>query len=481
MLAALICLRWEGLGAEPGPSLAGSYRDEQMVLELKQQSGSSRSGESYTGTIQLGDQKFPLKAESEENRLKGSFESQGAQFEFSASVVGRMLVLTTDGTTYRLTKDSGNPLARTVAKPNPLARPRTNAAPVTTAPARTVAPPPVSTTGTLRFVRQSVMDDPAMIGGEAFSLLIPADWQIEGGLAWRIHPSVPAYVSMRVASPDRAEALEAFPALMFVWAEGGIPLRPPGSQYLGNEVAEPMEDPILYVKQVLLPRFRKNLPITQITGSEELPKVAEAISENSQEPGLQKKFRAARVRLEYLENGRLMQEDIYCVLASAYAPAIRTTLWGPDRNYSFKAEKGKLDGRSKVFQTVIGSLRPSLPWFNRYLQLLQVLGRSQIETVRHVSEFGPCIKTATTDRVTDALRQVYQLQQTAQERVNASFLTYLRGLEDYRSPIDKRRVVLPAYPGVWANARGDYLLAEDSSYDPNAGSTTDWQRVNVNR
>jgi hypothetical protein len=466
--------------AEEAPSLAGIYRDERVMVELSQPVASATSTR-YKGSIQLGEQKFPLKAEAEGNRLKGTFESEGYPFEFSGSVVGRMLVLTTDGTTYRLTKQVVNPLARAPSKLNPLAQTRTNAAPVQPPPSRTTTTLVSGQGNTMRFVRYSVIDDPAMIGGEAFSMLIPADWQVEGGLAWRLHPAVPAYIALRVSNPNRTEALEAFPAIMFVWAEGGIPLYPPGSIYLGNEVAEPLEDPVVYIKQVLLPRFRKNLPLPRFVETEELPKVAATIAETAEESGLQKKFRAARVRMEYVENGRAVQEDIYCVLGLAYAPAIQTTFWGPDRNYAFKAEKGKLDAHAKVFQTIVSSFRPNVDWFNRYVQLVQALAQTPADATRQVSEFGRYIKV-TAPEITEARRQAYERQHAAQERVNASFTLYLRGVEEYRNPGDNHKVVLPAaYPGVWANAVGDYLLSDEATFNPNVGLTKDWQRVEVSR
>ncbi len=469
-------------GPDDSSSLAGIYRDERVTVELIQ---GTASGDhvTYTGYIQLGEQKFPLQADAEGNRLQGTFESQGERYRFSGSVAGRMLVFTTDGTSYRLTKQTGNPLARAAPKPNPLAQPRPSGSPTPTV----ASSPPAAASAmpargnTVRFLRSSVLDDQSMIGGEAFSVLIPADWQIEGGVAWRMHPAVPAYLALRVNSPDRLETVEAFPALMFVWAEGGIPLCPPGSMYLGNEVAEPLNDPVAYVQQIILPRFRRNLPLPQITGTEELPKVAETIAENSQEPGLQKRFRAVRVRLEYVENGRAMQEDIYCVLAVAYAPAVRTTLWGAERNYSFKTEKGKLEARSKVLQTVMSSLRPNLRWYNRYLQFVQALAHGQLSNARQTSDFGPFIKAGTNDQMAEPRRQAFERQWAVQERVNASFLQYFRGLEEYRNPIDRHTLILPAYPGVWVNARGDCLLAEEAGFDPNAGGNQEWQRAEVNR
>jgi hypothetical protein len=484
LLFLLLLLGGGALRIEAGEELrsfSGVYRDERVTVELGQpvQSGERTH---YSGAIQLGDQKFPLAVEAEENRLNGTFESDGNRFGFTGSVVGRMLVFTTDGTTYRLTKQVTNPLARPASKPNPLAQPRTNL-PVVSNPSSSgkVTTLPPSKLGGLRFSRYSIVDDAAMIGGESFTALIPADWRVEGGVTWRIHPAVPASLALRFSNSNRTEVVETYPTIPFISAEGGIPLYPPGSSYLGYEVADPVEDPGAYVRQVILPRFRRNILVPQIAGVEDLVKVSDLLGENSKEPGLEKKFHAARVRFEYDENGRAMQEDFYCVMALAYAPNIHTTFWGPERTYSFKAEKGKLDARTRIFQTVISSVRPNLEWYNRYVQLVQVLSQSPLEGIKRVSELSHFIPR-TTDEITDLRRQACERQQSGQERINARFAQYIRGVEEYHNPADNRIIQLPAgYSQVWTSTSGDYVLSEDSNFNPNTGSSKEWQPLERSR
>lgn len=468
-LAGLLAWTLGAVAAEEDISVAGTYRDEQVVIHLSR----AETGQSYVGTIELGDQKFPLKAQLQEQRLKGTFEHDGDEFGFVASLVGRMLVFTTDGTTYRLKKQSTNPLARASAKANPLAQVRTNSASGAVAPAA-VAP---SRANLLRLRRQSILDDPAMIGGEASSMLTPADWHLEGGLAWRMHPSLPIYTAVRVGNSNRTEVLEAFPSIPFVWVEGGIPMFPTGANYMGNEVGPPIEDPVGYVQQVVLPRFRPNLKAPQVVSTEELPLVAKAIHDTTPESPAQQKFRAARVRLEYVENGRAMQEEIYCVMAMATVLSTRTTFWGADRNYSFKAEKGRLDTRSKLFQAMVNSFRSNLQWANRYAQVLQLMSQTPFDPNRPPAELARFVPR-TTDEISDLRRQMFERQQVNQDRVNASFSAYIRGLEEYRDPFASRTVTLPGgYAAVWANAGGEYLLSDDPALNPNSAGRHDWQKV----
>ncbi|MBM3834827.1 MAG: hypothetical protein FJ403_16445 [Verrucomicrobia bacterium] len=446
----------------PAKSFAGVFKDDRIVLELAPKASSATD---FTGTIRLETQTFPVTASSQNDALKGHFESQGDQFEFTAIFEGPTLVFTTDGTSYRLKKQSANPLARRTA-PNPLSG-ATGEHPAETVNARS---------GTLYFVKQSIKDHDNMIGGEAFRMIVPAGWKVEGGVRWRLHPALPAYLGLRVTNPNGSEALEILPTLPFVWKEGGIPSFPAGSTYMGNEVREPVEEPVDFIKRVIVSRFRAVLSQARVIKSTDLPEVAEAIAANSQEPGFQKTVKAARVRFEYAHQGKAMHEDVYCVLLAAHASAINTTFWGTERSYSFRAEKGKLDDQSKLLQTVITSLRPNIQWFNRYMQLAPILTQNHEQT-RQVEELSRYI-VRTTDEINDIRRQAYENAQAAHERISAKFGHYIQGIDEYHNPFQNRRVELPSdYREVWANAAGEYILSDDVKFTPNIGSTSNWQRL----
>ena len=58
----------------------------------------------------------------------------------------------------------------------------------------------------LRLRTYSCVDSQG-IGMEAFRMLIPADWRVEGGIQWVLNnPGMPAVVALRVYNPDGPEA-----------------------------------------------------------------------------------------------------------------------------------------------------------------------------------------------------------------------------------------------------------------------------------
>jgi hypothetical protein len=55
-------------------------------------------------------------------------------------------------------------------------------------------------------------------------------------------------------------------------------------------------------------------------------------------------------------------------------------------------------------------------------------------------------------------------------------------VETYRNPYEDRPVQLPSgYDGVWVSRSGEYLLSNQPGFDPNAGSTAEWRRMEKGR
>lgn len=338
------------------------------------------------------------------------------------------------------------------------------------------APPPVQGK-TMRFRMQGVSDDPTVgIGGEAFRVLVPEGWVSEGGIVWRAHPAAPATLSIRFSNPAGPEELIVLPNLYFTWVDGGMPFFPVGSLYLGNEVRPPIHGPAEYVSDVIVPRLRPGLRQATIAGHEDLPGLAQVIaSAQPQQPGLRVAVRAGKTRFEYAERGRSIQEDVYAVLT--YTTSMGGTIWGTDRAFVFKAEKGRLDDAARVFHAMIASVQLDLKWFNRYQQLVQMLVQSQMQAIQRAGELSRYI-ARTNNEISDMIRQSWQQRQAAEDRIYSNFSQYIRGVEVYQNPFDDRAVELPSgYGEVWANRSGEYILSESPNFDPNVGSPAEWRRL----
>ena len=101
--------------AAPAAPFAGSFKGEKLSIDL-----TPATADAYTGTLRMGAKSFPAKAKADGTRLTGSFDSNGTAFDFTATLDGPTLTLTSGQTRYTLTKSApanpldaspGNPLA----------------------------------------------------------------------------------------------------------------------------------------------------------------------------------------------------------------------------------------------------------------------------------------------------------------------------------------------------------------------------------
>jgi len=98
----LLLSRMAGASTQPANfSYAGIFSDDRLIIELRGQEGH------YTGKIHLGTRDFPVAATESGTGLRGTLQSNGQTFQFTASLNRDGLTLTTGRTTYVLRKQSG--------------------------------------------------------------------------------------------------------------------------------------------------------------------------------------------------------------------------------------------------------------------------------------------------------------------------------------------------------------------------------------
>jgi hypothetical protein len=370
-----------------------------------------------------------------------------------------------------LRRASGQPLRVTLVRA--ALSPSAPAAPVT---APTSAPAATSTApaGVLRLRPVSIVDQQGL-GLEAFRLLIPAGWSMDGGVVWPLPLSCPypAALRVRVFDSQGTDELNIFPARPFAWSAQGIPFFPTGSFYLGSEVRPPV-DALQYIRRYLVPRFRAPLSQSRPIGGQPLPDLVPAVA--AEYAGVPTDISAARASFEYERQGHKMREDVYAVVVAVQlAPPLVN--WIPHTSFSFTASRGDLAQRAQLFGAMMASLTPDLRWYNRYMQFVDACTRAAIDASNQALARSRII-AKTNDEISAIRRQAFQNRQAAQDRVNAKFSQYIRGVESYQHPFEQRRVELPSgCTNVWTNRSGEYLLSNSAGYNPNIGANVEWRAL----
>ncbi len=321
-------------------------------------------------------------------------------------------------------------------------------------------------------------------GKEAFKLLIPTDWQSEGGVQWVMdNPSMPAVSQFRVWNPKGAEQFQVLPNQAFFWTDNQLTsqLFPVGSKYYGNEVRKPLK-PVQALEQIIIPRFRANVQNLKIVSEQDITNLVKP-SASGGASGLATSKEAGKIHLEYSENGIAMEDEIYCLVEQTFIPvqsmygATTNAMWGVNFISSFRAEKGKLDTNSKIFQTISKSVTLNVNWFNTYVQVVEYLIKMNIQQIKSTGQLGSIIAQTGTEIRQENL-DLYNQREASNDKISDQFSQYVRGVDSYYDPVATKNVELPAgYDNVWVNNLGDYVLSDNSSYNPNIGGNQNFQKL----
>lgn len=312
---------------------------------------------------------------------------------------------------------------------------------------------------------------------EAFSMLVPEDWSVSGGIIWRQHATMPGGIKLSIRSPDGLYELNFHPSMPYYWNQNPFSLFGPkeGSEYMGNEVRRPVSGYLQYLEQYVLPKggFR-----TRIVGQRTFPELETALrTENQGAFGSKISINSGIAKLEYAHKGYLFEGDIACgtVINSMMNGQIS---WIADKMISTRAPKGKLTEASKIFDTMLKSFKFNLRWFNLYHQFVQSLTQYVMQDIYNAGVISRIIST-TFDHVSDTVRHIYETQQASNDRVFRGISEGIRGVNSYYDPYKGCSVEVPnEFRYVYSNPLGEYVVTDNPNYNPNVGSNLNWTILN---
>jgi hypothetical protein len=333
---------------------------------------------------------------------------------------------------------------------------------------------------TLRFHRVTVNDQSTMIGGPAATYLVPTGWNFTGSVYWRVNPTAPASLDVKVANPNTLDAVQIFPPGQFVNGNGLGPYTafPNGSLYYGNEVQPTPADVLTMITQVVIPRLRPNLTYS-VVSQEETPGYATAVRAEypANSASTTTTVTAGRVRIEYAVNGQTVEEDFYVALSIMHMNNVGITYWGADRPLALRAAKGQLDSHAALLMAVAQSETIDLHWYNRYLQLLQIMLTVQLQNIQNAGQLSQYI-SQTSNEILDSSMDAYWARSAAEDQIHESFLQYINDSSAYYDPNSDRNYIFPGYyDNAWVNSLGDYVLSDNPNYNPNASLSGNWTQL----
>ena len=347
----------------------------------------------------------------------------------------------------------------------------------------------------LIFRNQVIMDRQGLCL-EAGRLLVPKDWLFNGGITWNFSKNPPeSFIAYTVSSPDGGSVIQQFPHLNMYWSPDRT------SQYsfaqAGSTIMQPL-GAVDFLQRVFISQARQGVSDLKVIETQPLPAAAQqALAVNNLTLNIfaqispfqfqyETRADAGRVKVEYTLNGRRMVEDFTATvtyfitntptMSGMYAQNVS---WSPVV-CSFRAPADEMPAKIRLFQISLLSRFNNPVWNVSYTRLCAIVTREKLRQQQAIfARYQQIHKTL--EETNDIIWQTYENRSAAQDRMFDNYSQALRGVDTYVDPVNNWNVELPTgYDNAWTNGT-DYVFSDSSSFNPNLGSTQNWQQMTRKR
>ncbi|HTW93687.1 MAG TPA: hypothetical protein VMD30_02765 [Tepidisphaeraceae bacterium] len=327
-------------------------------------------------------------------------------------------------------------------------------------------------------LKRYVLNDDQMFHTAILSGVMPADWNVKGGVIWKMQLGTPDLLRIHWGDAQDVRGFDVYPYLTFCWGQRiqalGIPT------YMGSIVQAPPSDQFDAIDKVIIPFFRQDLADARVVNQQKAPDVAKAEYDKLSQmyPGgmFAIEVWSGSETFEYDKNGQTIQEVVSVTLDEAENRRLGNITWSISSANSVRAPKGELD-QLAVPRTVIFQSIQANPDWNQ--QVADFLARRQGQlAVRQQNQFDQTenrINAQTS--ANDAEHQQFNQHMSDLDRQSDAEADVQREVSPWTTS-DGTSCKLPTQYGyAWSGADGRIIMNNDPQYNPNSDpnlSSTNW-------
>lgn len=336
----------------------------------------------------------------------------------------------------------------------------------------------------------------------ALTLLVPIDWQFQGGVQYGqgtgCHANLVKLV-FRATSPDGRLAIELLPGNTWQWTDD-VNMRnmmTASNQQMarygahGCDIMAPMTADA-YLRRNVLPAVRRN---ARVEGSEPLPDTAPRLEEEARQlqqmaaqQGTRVNIRtdAGRVRVSYTQGTEAVEEWFtamtFTIGMAGPSFNVRTGRGGQvqyytnsaDHLFALRAPQGQLDAQDKLFQLILGTVKVNPQWQARVEQAIANLNAADIKGANDRS----AIATKMGQDMARMSQEVYKNASESRDHSVANWSQYLRGVQTFRNPATGDTVELSnSYDHAWEGPDNTYVVTNLNNFNPNSSFDGHWTQL----
>jgi hypothetical protein len=308
----------------------------------------------------------------------------------------------------------------------------------------------------------------------AFTLLVPAAWQVRGGIV-RVNPltaggplnSIAAKLDLALSSPDGRVTLHWYPETVYVDTRRmpAAAAFPAGSNYNGALVL-PLTNAFGYIEQAFRHVHPRATGLT-VKGRYPLPKAAQSYAAIVRMAGalIQFRFDVGLMLVEYREGGTTWEEALYTAVQD-YGPA-GAGLWNNKDTFSIRAPAGELEKTGRILATIVNSVQLNPRWVEGEIRGQIARNEIAIRTQQEIARLD---------------REIVEHRRRTNSEINNQMFHNLMGTEEYVNPISKKvEVGSNAWNYRWVNERGEAIYSDSPNYDPRRDGLTGFERSPVRK
>lgn len=336
----------------------------------------------------------------------------------------------------------------------------------------------------LRMQLSSIKDN-QVTKGDAVLFLLPQGWQQQGQLDWDAqNTQFPASGEMHVNNPENTAQLHIFKTSFYTLSNqsmqyAGIRL---GTKYMGGTVVANMPanttDATMRTlnEMNVLPEGFKiiDTKVNQIESTNPID-----IQARQQNPQVQFISDNVISKGTFSKNG-----ENYTVLINAYVNgtvnrSINFSNWQVLPILFFIKQDANEKENTELCQAVLKSIRYTPAFLSAQQQVIKFLTDQYYQGVRNIEAMSQQISRNNDAMIASIDKNYEQANKNYSSTASQDgFSQYIKGVENYSDGNGSSYELPSSYSNAWKNGNGEIILSSESNYNPNIGSTQNWEQLN---